>query len=305
MRPYKAGNRNVDLDDIESRIDLHAFVGGEAINCIRHNERYPSLHIYDDHVHCFGCGYHDGALHFLQQYWGCSFSAVIQRVIGNLPRYPHVKPKPILPTWEDIKEAAMMLKISPQPRQYLMQTRGLTPQFIDSLWFGWHNHSIVIPHCANGDIVNVKYRPWDGQPKYDSVPNATFSYLWPWDYFRKLYSNSRVCYLTEGEIDAGTLLQESIPSLSLPSGVNTPLFKWLNMFKQFDRVVTLLDMDDPGREAGHRLTKDKNKLGLTFQDMLSPTVLQVGEWPAEWGKDVNDSREMLVPYVRQDYQGVV
>lgn len=26
--------------------------------CVNHSERTPSMHVYDDHVHCFGCGFH-------------------------------------------------------------------------------------------------------------------------------------------------------------------------------------------------------------------------------------------------------
>jgi hypothetical protein len=26
--------------------------------CVNHSEKTPSMHVYEDHVHCFGCGFH-------------------------------------------------------------------------------------------------------------------------------------------------------------------------------------------------------------------------------------------------------
>jgi len=225
-------------------------------------------------------------------------------VIGNLSKTPHVKDKPIIPSWDDIREAARMLAMSPVPRNYLIQTRGIQPKIIDDLYLGWHDNSIYIPHVANGEIVNVKTRPWSGYPKYSSVKDATFRYLYPYDYFRRNYSNPRVCYLTEGELDCHLLLQEGLPALSMPSGVNESLFRWLNVFKQFDRLDTMFDMDAPGIEATTRLTKDRNRLGRTFEEMLSPTVLNTWTWPLEWGKDIGEAREMLVPEIKEDYASI-
>src|SRR5215218_8273614 len=32
--------------------------GHRNILCIAHDEKTPSMHVYEDHVHCFGCGFH-------------------------------------------------------------------------------------------------------------------------------------------------------------------------------------------------------------------------------------------------------
>jgi DNA primase len=32
--------------------------GHRKILCINHSEKHPSMHVYDDHVHCYGCGFH-------------------------------------------------------------------------------------------------------------------------------------------------------------------------------------------------------------------------------------------------------
>jgi DNA primase len=31
---------------------------GPKVSCIAHDEQTPSMHLYDEHVHCFGCGFH-------------------------------------------------------------------------------------------------------------------------------------------------------------------------------------------------------------------------------------------------------
>ena len=42
------------------------------INCIFHNDKTPSMKLYDDHFYCFGCGAHGDAVSFAAQITGLS-----------------------------------------------------------------------------------------------------------------------------------------------------------------------------------------------------------------------------------------
>ena len=42
------------------------------INCIFHNDKTPSMKLYDDHYYCFGCGAHGDAVSFAAQITGLS-----------------------------------------------------------------------------------------------------------------------------------------------------------------------------------------------------------------------------------------
>ena len=68
------------FQDIKDRVDLRDLVrfygldvnrGGFAL-CPFHNERTPSLKVYEDHFHCFGCGEHGDHTDFVQKLFGLS-----------------------------------------------------------------------------------------------------------------------------------------------------------------------------------------------------------------------------------------
>ncbi len=51
--------------------------------CPFHGEKTPSLHIWDDHYHCFGCGAHGDAISFVMQSESASFSEAVERLAAE------------------------------------------------------------------------------------------------------------------------------------------------------------------------------------------------------------------------------
>lgn len=47
-------------------------VRGGMINCVFHNDKTPSLKLYEDHYHCFGCGAHGDAASLTAKITGMS-----------------------------------------------------------------------------------------------------------------------------------------------------------------------------------------------------------------------------------------
>src|SRR5215218_1117076 len=45
---------------IEEIVGQYCEVGGNKARCVNpdHTDNNPSMHIYDDHVHCYSCGFH-------------------------------------------------------------------------------------------------------------------------------------------------------------------------------------------------------------------------------------------------------
>ena len=41
-------------------------------NCIFHDDKNPSMKLYKDHYHCFGCGAHGDVISFAAQLFGVS-----------------------------------------------------------------------------------------------------------------------------------------------------------------------------------------------------------------------------------------
>ena len=54
----------VELYGIDTRRDM--------INCPFHNDKTPSMKLYDDHYYCFGCGAHGDAVSFAARITGLS-----------------------------------------------------------------------------------------------------------------------------------------------------------------------------------------------------------------------------------------
>lgn len=46
-------------------------------NCFRHADKTPSLFIYDDHVHCYGCGFHADSIALVMELHGLSFKEAL------------------------------------------------------------------------------------------------------------------------------------------------------------------------------------------------------------------------------------
>lgn len=49
-----------DRVPIEEVVSHHTEVRGGKARCVApgHHDANPSMHLYDDHVHCFSCGFH-------------------------------------------------------------------------------------------------------------------------------------------------------------------------------------------------------------------------------------------------------
>jgi hypothetical protein len=246
-----------------------------------------------------------GGIEFLQEHWGIRKSEVIKKVLGDLPKCAPPKEKPNMPLDEEVKRWHRALALMPErsfPKDYLYRVRGLAPQILKDLNVGWFSGKISIPHYANGKLQNVKWRNLQGGSKYTSIKHADFNYLYPYDYFRMHFNNSKVLYLTEGEFDSMVLLQAGVPAMSLPSGVNDTMFRWVPLVRQFEVLCTLFDMDTPGVQATLRLSKEKGKVCKTFEEMIYPTQLVTWDWPLSFGKDITDARNNLVPLILEDYK---
>ena len=71
----------IDLVDvIESQIDLKRAGASYKALCPFHDEKSPSFQVKrgDSHYHCFGCGAHGDAIHFLMQLQGLTFRETVE-----------------------------------------------------------------------------------------------------------------------------------------------------------------------------------------------------------------------------------
>ena len=81
------------LDELRARTPLAPLIGRRTrieragrqwkACCPFHGEKTPSLHIWEDHYHCFGCGAHGDAITFVMQADGASFTEAVERLAGE------------------------------------------------------------------------------------------------------------------------------------------------------------------------------------------------------------------------------
>ena len=56
---------------------------GGMIRCPFHNDRTPSMKIYEDHFHCFGCGAHGDVIRFAELYFNLSPLEAAKKLIDD------------------------------------------------------------------------------------------------------------------------------------------------------------------------------------------------------------------------------
>lgn len=72
------------LPDVASRLGLKVSGSPPKISCLFHEEKVPSMALYEDHYHCFGCGRHGGVVDFVAAVLGCSLSEARLWLTGAL-----------------------------------------------------------------------------------------------------------------------------------------------------------------------------------------------------------------------------
>jgi DNA primase len=134
-----------------------------------------------------------------------------------------------------------------------LEARGITKEAQNYFHLGFVNQSepsdeqyrgrVSIPYILPGGVVGIKYRAIDdSEPKYMSSSGF---------YAKRVYApifltpKHRKVYVCEGEIDAITLAQFSIPAVALP-GVDTWEPRMYRMFRN-RFIVVLADGDDDGQ----------------------------------------------------------
>ena len=134
--------------------------------------------------------------------------------------------------------------------------------------------AIAFPFFDRGDYINVKHRTLD--KRFSLHPKGE---LIPWNIDALIHKP--MCYITEGEIDALTLIQCGyLETISVPNGAQKNL-SFLDRFVESHledkiRIILALDNDERGIELRNELIR-----------RLDPERCLLVEWP-EGCKDAND-----------------
>jgi len=142
-------------------------------------------------------------------------------------------------------------------KQYL-NGRGISDDTISAYKIGeTAAGEIVLPFLQDEKLVSCKIREAvDGAKPKPTEPNLK-PILFGW---QSVPPTAREIVITEGEIDALSFAEQSIPALSVPFGGGSGgKQKWINYeyhnLDRFEKIYLALDMDDPGNEAASEITK--------------------------------------------------
>lgn len=290
-----------DLEEIKGRIDLRAVVTpGAPIRsdrptrtlCFWHAEKDASLHVYPDHLHCYGCGEHMDLLDFVawqekldvRQEFDQLLDILESRYVGMVPTVPPPRPRK-LPQPVPCSIAEYFHGRLGSRREWFRR-RGFSEDTIDKQMLGYDRRAFAIPVWSpDGKLLTVRFRRDDEalgdeaemHAKYWGMVGRNEVYLYNAGALdlAQVWGFAVVC---EGELDALRLYQEGIPAVSATNGVGAfhdGLVKQVRACDP-DKVVVAYDQDEQGRVHGIRVARMFGIKG------------RIATWPREWGKDVTD-----------------
>lgn len=296
----------IDIDRVRQNNPIHSvvekFTGQQVtrhnIHCPFHEDRNPSLHVYDDgKFKCFSCGRFGDVIDFVGYFFfgdtynpDTHFTEVIDK-LGGLdirPLPPQInRPKPEKPKLTiDLEQCIGWHETMPTQRRAYWHSRGLTDATIDSFFLGWDGKRYTIPLLYRLIPFGIKRRQSDVADGIDAkyimttgsragIFNADS--LWTAD----------SCIICEGEIDAMLLNQLGYRAVTSTAGAGSWKDDWARFFTHVRDVYLLFDNDKAGREGAAKVHATLRRAKIVT---LPEGVKDVGElwqagYAASWLKE--------------------
>ena len=241
------------------------------VHCPVHEDNTASLHLYDDHWHCYGCGASGDVIDLVMAFTGATMNEAIRYLSGAVPDdvVATARPvrKPPQDLWPVYAREAEGNDDDRQALQELIELKGWPGIYPD--WLTYHHPvaavkrwALWVPHydwsqAPHVPLVGIKTRslaPGNLGEKR-AVPGSTFTTSL-YRVFERSYADE--CILVEGESDTwvATRFYEfdlNIQVYGLPSGASTWRDEWLGDLLRHRRVHLCLDSDTVGRKANDRI----------------------------------------------------
>ena len=205
--------------------------------------------------HDFAAG-HGGDLVDL---WRDSKGLSAREAITEIKKYLGVQD---VETWNQKKEFSIpaipkkCAKPSSNVLRWLLQDRKISREAIGEYQVAESGNYVVFPFkfgdknrmCKIRDITNKKNQ------KPTSAGQEPCLFGW-----QAIPEDQRVCYITEGELDAMALFDYGYPSLSVPfgGGAGAKQANWIeneyDNLQRFDEIILCLDSDQAGKDAAKEI----------------------------------------------------
>jgi DNA primase len=281
------------------------------IKCPSHNDKTRgNLAVYDDHLHCYVCGFHRNdwpeALALLL---GCSeaearaqaskyTNEALDAYRERAAQEARTDPMPF--ALAQIYNNMLMGPDAPRAhRQDWLLARGLTPETWERFHLGHNGCQFVIPIFDAGmNLVSLRLRRDDEylddtHPKYMGVKGRNGLYLYgEW----LVTPEHKYLVLTEGELDAVRLWQEGIPAVSATNGAGQVRKLPALIRDRWPHIKTLIigtDSDEAGEASAVGHTNEKGEFVPGTQQAALDLGFKVYRLKWEEGaKDVSDAIQL-------------
>jgi len=70
--------RNLNPQDLLDSMNI--IIRNKQCICPFHEEKTPSCHVYSDHIHCFGCGFHGDTIAIYQKVFDTTFKEAVEKL---------------------------------------------------------------------------------------------------------------------------------------------------------------------------------------------------------------------------------
>lgn len=273
--------------------ELHCAIGG------RPPDTEPSLAVYPDHAHCFGCGWHGGIIRWVMDVARVPYREALEIIRSGripqgttagrrLPQAGKANP-PAIPTeltgmsLQDIVYAGQRGISARRDKRAYLHSRCLTDDTIDAFWIGWHDGWYIIPvRNEVGTTVSIKCRRdpmYNGGPRYWQIGEAT---VFNPSAIIQARMSRRPLLICEGEFDTILATQVGFLAATYTGGQGS----LVNLASQIENTCALLCLDaDEVVRNGRYLTKAQEPIARAFGNRII-------RWPDGWGgtgrKDITD-----------------
>lgn len=247
------------------------------MRCPFHEDRNPSMAVYPDGFHCYGCGWHGDAVDFIMALNGWDFRDFID-FIGQFPidrRIPrHVsKPRPERERPAiDAEQVERWAERIPERFGY-WQAQRITPASLLSFGVGWNGQRYTIPWTYRGVVTAVKMRRDDEltpnlDPKYISLKGSRF--IAPYNIDAVILSPivPDPLLIVEDEKSVWVAHQYNLTAISTPA--NSFKAEWLPMLAHIDNIVIVADADEPGMASAQAIRGMLRRARIEVANALFP-----------------------------------
>jgi DNA primase/transcriptional regulator with XRE-family HTH domain len=262
------------FETLRERVPLEEIVGPRSdvranrVHCVApdHNDANPSMHLYEERVHCFSCGFHGDVVDMWAAMRG--FDRPIEAALDLARKYgvelPERDPEAERRAEERRRHEADCFREAEARHEALEQhvhvrewwcSRGFDEEFQRRCLLGASadGRAATIPYWHRGRVQVIIRRQLEGQPKYVLPTADTFP-----EGHKPLFIPGHVrpgTYIVEGFIDALALdaLGESVVAVG---GTDPNEAQLRELMRLPGELHVRFDADDAGTDAARKLARE-------------------------------------------------